>query len=153
MTGAQDSDLHRLTYLSSSCDAMPADELDAILDSSRRNNSRHGITGLLMYHDMQFFQTLEGSRHELEELYARIVRDRRHSQCLRLEFRPVADRYFADWSMAYRSFGEFAPADKQNFLDLTRLGRRYRGGEESGDLRTGILIGSFLSGLRDLDFA
>jgi hypothetical protein len=153
MTYSQDSALYRLTYLSCAHHAMPADELDGILDTARHHNSRHGVTGLLIYHDMQFFQTLEGARDEVEKLYAQIARDPRHTHCLRLEFRPVAERYFGEWSMAYRSVNELGATERQNFLDLTRLGKRLSGGDQEDDPRTRILIGSFLASFRDLHFA
>jgi Sensors of blue-light using FAD len=153
MTDAEASALYRLTYLSCAKRAMPADELGGILEASRRNNAKRGVTGLLIYHDMQFFQTLEGAAGEVESLYTHIARDPRHSQCVRLEFRPVVTRYFGDWSMAYRTVNELGSAGKKNLLDLTRLGKRLSGSEQNDDPRTHILIGSFLSGFRDLDLA
>ena len=151
MTQPQDAGLHRLTYLSSACEEMSQSDLDAILNAARENNRRHEVTGLLLYHDMQFFQALEGRRPQVEQTFARIKADRRHKGCLALESRSVELRLFDGWSMAYRSIGEFNISQKQNFMDLTKVRARYTASEPDGDARTRILIDSFLSSLRDLD--
>jgi hypothetical protein len=151
MTHPQDAGLHRLTYLSSTRDDVHQEELDAILEVARANNPRHHITGLLLYHDRQFFQALEGPRQQVEQVFARIKTDRRHNGCLVLESRSVELRFFDGWSMAYASVSELGAAEKQNFLDLTRVRGRYAGSEANDDARTRILIDSFLSSFRDLD--
>lgn len=151
MNQPQNAGLYRLTYLSAARDEMHREELDAILDVARENNRRHEVTGLLLYHDMQFFQALEGGRQQVEQVFGRIKADRRHTGCLALESRPVEQRLFDGWSMAYRSIGELDTAQKQNFLELTKV----RGGlaktDANGNASTRILIDSFLSSFRDLD--
>ena len=151
MTQPQDAGLHRLTYLSSARDEMLPAELDTILEAARENNRRHEVTGLLLYHDMQFFQALEGRRPHVEQTFARITADRRHKGCLVLESRSIESRLFDGWSMAYRSIGQLNTSQKQNFLDLTKVRARYAKGDTNGDVRTRILIDSFLSSFRDLD--
>ena len=151
MTGLHDADLYRLTYLSASRAAMPRTELDAILEASRTNNSRRAVTGLLLYHDAQFFQALEGPKAQVEEAFAIIKRDPRHSGCLVLESRPVAARFFDRWSMGYRSADDLSAGQKQSFLELASVRGQYAGRDAAGDARTRILMDSFLSSLRDLD--
>jgi hypothetical protein len=146
-----DAGLHRLTYLSSALAEMSQGQLDAILEVARANNPRHDVTGLLLYHDMQFFQALEGPRPQVEQVFARIKGDRRHSGCMVLESRAVTERFFAGWSMAYKGIAGIDTSRKQNFLDLTRVRSRYAAGEPNADISTRILLDSFLSSFRDLD--
>jgi Sensors of blue-light using FAD len=151
MTQPQHTGLHRLTYLSSASGEMRPADLDAILESARENNRRNEVTGLLLYHDLQFFQALEGVRAQIEETFARIKKSRHHKGCLVLESRPIEQRLFDGWAMAYRSIGELDTSQKQNFLDMTKVRARYAEGDSNGDARTRILIDSFLSSFRDLD--
>ena len=126
-------------------------ELGAILDVARENNRRREVTGLLLYHDMQFFQVLEGRHPQVDQTFARIKMDRRHNGCLVIESRAAEARLFDGWAMAYRSIGELNTSQQRNFLDLTKVRARYTAGQPDGDTHTRILIDSFLSSLRDLD--
>ena len=150
MTYQEDAGLYRLTYISSSPGEMAQPDLDAILEVARENNHRHEVTGLLLYHDMQFFQTLEGKRQDVEQVFARIKADRRHNRWLVLESRSVESRLFDGWSMAYKSIGELNASQKQNFVDLTNVRSHLVPDRTNGNANTGILIDSFLSSFRDL---
>ena len=151
MTGLPEAALHRLTYLSSARDDIPPSELVSILETARDNNRRRHVTGLLLYHDMQFFQTLEGPKAHVDEIFAAIKADRRHSGCLILESRSVAARCFDGWSMGYRRAADLDASQKENFRDLTSIRGRYAGSEPNDHSRTRILIDSFLSSFRDLE--
>ena len=151
MTHPQDNGLHRITYLSSAVEQMLPAELDAILEVARENNRPREITGLLIYHDAQFLQALEGPGRHVKAVFARIKADRRHTGCLTLESRAVESRLFGDWSMAYRRASKFSAAQKKNFLELTSVRSQLATRDPNKDARTPILIDSFLSSFRDLD--
>ncbi|MFC7556641.1 BLUF domain-containing protein [Pseudoroseomonas wenyumeiae] len=74
--------------------------LTRILDSSRRNNERDGLTGALLFNDDCFAQVLEGDSAMLHQVFERIQCDLRHRDTVVLEFGP-AEREFGQWSMAY----------------------------------------------------
>jgi hypothetical protein len=143
--------LHRITYLSSALDQMTQVELDAILDVARENNRPREITGLLIYHDAQFLQALEGPGRHVEAVYGRIKTDRRHTGCLALESRAVESRLFGDWSMTYRSDSDLSAKQKKSFLDLKAVRSGLAMATPDKDPQTRILIDSFLSSFRDLD--
>lgn len=151
MTAHHNADLHRLTYLSAAQKEITGADLDAILETARANNGRHDVTGLLIYHDMQFCQTLEGPWAEVEPLYNHIKKDPRHTGCIVLERRPVAERFFNGWSMAYKNVSELGATQKRNFLDLTGVRGQYASPGAKDDARTRVLIDSFVSSFRDLD--
>jgi hypothetical protein len=59
------------------------------------------VTGVLCYDPVFFMQCLEGPRPAVNELYASILQDRRHTDVLLLEYTEVAERHFAEWSMGF----------------------------------------------------
>jgi hypothetical protein len=73
--------------------------LGGILEQSRRNNARHGITGLLVHADGIFVQALDGGRAEVSRLLGRLMRDERHSQITLLSFAEINERAYAGWTM------------------------------------------------------
>ncbi len=70
-----------------------------ILEEARRNNPKHGITGLLCYSGDVFIQVLEGGRDGVCEMFNAIVRDARHGSVRILLFEEVTSRRFGDWTM------------------------------------------------------
>ncbi len=79
--------------------AASSDQLDRILEQSRRNNPQRGITGLLCYTSDVFVQVLEGGRNEVCELFNAIVRDERHTHIRLLSYEEIGERRFPGWSM------------------------------------------------------
>ena len=116
-----DPSLHVLAYLSSATNLPSLDDLRAILAQARRNNEAHGITGLLLYHDGNFFQVLEGPRDAVESCYGRILADPRHRGQILLLSNSAPARRFGDWSMAYEQFSDLNAACQKGFLDLQSL--------------------------------
>jgi hypothetical protein len=96
----------QLVYVSTARQPITDDLLGAILSSSRRNNARDGVTGLLVAGRRRFLQALEGPEQAVMDAYGRIKTDARHHALVMLTGRPVEGRSFGDWSMAYRAAGD-----------------------------------------------
>ena len=94
--------LYRLLYVSSASHRMSAQELAELLQQSRRNNERLGITGMLLYKDGDFMQVIEGEEPAVRALYARIERDPRHGGSTVLLEEPAQTRLFGEWAMGFR---------------------------------------------------
>lgn len=77
-----------------------------ILSESRRNNIRHNLVGVLYYGDGCFFQCLEGTSDDIDELLASLKRDSRHGELEILSRSAISERSFHDWSMKYVSIDE-----------------------------------------------
>jgi hypothetical protein len=77
-----------------------------ILATSRRNNARDSVTGLLYCDGVRFLQVLEGPDDKVDATYARIKVDPRHRAAVVLSRRNVEHREFGPWDMATRSSGE-----------------------------------------------
>lgn len=97
-----DEDLCVLAYVSSAVRPFSREALVALLEGSRQRNATVGVTGLLLYHDGNFMQALEGPRTAVRTLFDRIERDPRHRGTLVLLDQPRPDRYFPEWSMGFR---------------------------------------------------
>lgn len=91
-----------LVYVSSASPLFTRAELLHLLETSRRNNVRDGITGMLLYKDGNFMQAIEGEAHAVETLHAKIHRDPRHRGLTTLLKGPLSTRAFPGWSMAFR---------------------------------------------------
>jgi hypothetical protein len=74
-------------------------DVDAILDSSQRNNQARGVTGLLLYNGRNFLQLLEGEESELVTLMLKINSDTRHTGISMIERKTVDARACPDWAM------------------------------------------------------
>ena len=55
--------MYQLLYLSTAVNLMANDELDSLLSEAKTNNHEINITGMLVYHDGCFIQTLEGEKN------------------------------------------------------------------------------------------
>jgi hypothetical protein len=91
--------LSRLIYASRATDALTAADVEQILEASRRNNGKAGVTGILIFSSREFLQCLEGSRESINQTYARILGDPRHAEVQVLDYREVDRRLFPDWGM------------------------------------------------------
>ena len=109
----------QLVYISTARAALSAAEHEAILVSSRRNNARCGVTGLLVVGGRRFLQALEGPDSAVLETFARIQADPRHFALVRLTCGPIAETGFGDWSMGFEVGGAPKPDD-----DLNRMVER-----------------------------
>jgi hypothetical protein len=103
--------MRQIAYFSTAAVPQTPECVHAILVSSRINNRRSGITGLLVAGGNRYMQVIEGERPAVERLYATIRRDQRHLAVTTLLDRPVLIRSFADWSMAYRREPELGRFD------------------------------------------
>jgi hypothetical protein len=95
------SSLIHLIYASAATRPLSTQELGQLLDQSRANNTRLGLTGMLLYADGSFFQALEGPSEVVTALYQKIEHDERHAQVTRIISEPIPRRYFSDWSMGF----------------------------------------------------
>ncbi|QNH61931.1 BLUF domain-containing protein [Hymenobacter sediminicola] len=94
--------MHHLIYSSTSAVPFSEEQLHTLLSQARANNEQQGLTGILLYHAGQFMQLLEGPPAAVHALYNHIAQDPRHTGIIKLADKPVENRSFPDWSMAFR---------------------------------------------------
>ncbi|WP_445259025.1 BLUF domain-containing protein [Nocardioides aurantiacus] len=95
------SHLISLTYLSTATVPLEQGDLLALLEHSRVRNRTAGLTGMLLYADGHFIQTLEGPAVAVDAAYGRIERDRRHRDVIVALRDEVTERRFEGWSMGF----------------------------------------------------
>ena len=94
--------LFQIVYTSTASKSFSRSDLKELLQGSVRRNTRAGITGLLLYNDGIFMQTLEGEEPAVIALFAKISRDPRHHHVIPLIHGPIRRRDFSNSAMAFR---------------------------------------------------
>lgn len=107
-----------LTYVSSARALFSAGELRGLLGQARANNERDAITGMLLYRDGNFMQTIEGPAEAVETLHSRLERDPRHVGLSVLLSGERAERRFDGWSMGFRDLRDGATRDTPGFSEF-----------------------------------
>jgi hypothetical protein len=96
------SELFYLMYISKKVDHFLEDDLIHILNSSRKNNKKQGITGVLIYNKGHFLQILDGSRESVNTVFhEHILKDKRHENIVTLSQGLMAKRDFVNWDMGF----------------------------------------------------
>ena len=104
-----------LIYVSSAVNLMTQDELITILKKSRENNAKLDVTGMLLYHEGNFMQVLEGEEDAVMALYHKIAQDPRHHMVMRIATRPIKARNFAEWEMGFTNLRDVNPDMLEGF--------------------------------------
>jgi hypothetical protein len=91
--------LVRCLYASRMSGQLSTQQIDLILEQSRRNNPRAGVTGILCYTKDVFIQVIEGGRDEVCKLFNGIVCDDRHLDVRILVYEEISERRFSNWAM------------------------------------------------------
>ena len=101
------TDLIRIVYISRATFPITPDSdgiepnVARILSTSRTNNRKNGLVGMLYYGDGCFFQCLEGETAKVQALYRTLLKDPRHTDLKVLASEPIKRLSFPDWSMKY----------------------------------------------------
>ena len=95
--------MHHIIYLSWATVPFTDRQLQELLLVARQRNAELAITGILLYGNECFIQLLEGEEDVVQELYAQIKQDARHGNIITFTNKPVAQRVFTDWTMAFHS--------------------------------------------------
>lgn len=94
--------MFQIAYFSTAAEPQDAALIHAILATSRSNNLRDEISGLLVAGGNRYLQVIEGPRRAMQALYANIRADQRHLAVTTLVERTTMARCFEGWSMAFR---------------------------------------------------
>ena len=93
--------LTRILYASTVNEQLKPNDIEDILDKARLNNKKTDVTGMLFFSSNYFLQCIEASRTNVNELYHKILNDKRHSNIVLLDYTEISEREFGDWSMSY----------------------------------------------------
>ena len=96
----------RVTYLSQASSPLSADDLLGLLDQCHRNNTAKGLTGMLLFGNGTFLQSLEGEKSVVDPLVDRIAKDPRHRDMKILRRDDITERQYSEWSMGFERVTE-----------------------------------------------
>ena len=105
----------QVLYVSGASKQMSDDDIQDILATSRRNNLRDGVTGMLLWADGVFIQVLEGEPKTVRALFGRIQDDRRHRNVMAVLEQSADTRLFSQWSMGFKHLDADKAADRKLF--------------------------------------
>jgi hypothetical protein len=108
----------QISYLSAATHPMSTEEVLELLRQCLANNSAKDITGLLIYSNETFLQTLEGEEQVVDDLYQKIERDLRHASLIFLGRKTVERRQYADWSMGFRRVSDLELHEIEGLKDF-----------------------------------
>jgi hypothetical protein len=94
--------VYQMIYTSCPGESLTPQALHDLMDRSRLNNARHGITGILLHTEDQFMQVVEGPQDAVDRLMERILKDPRHEDVRIIMAHTVMRRDFGEWNMALR---------------------------------------------------
>ncbi|GAA4703028.1 BLUF domain-containing protein [Nocardioides conyzicola] len=109
-----------LTYVSSTKELLSVQELVELLEAIRPKNDELELTGMLLYSGGNVIQTLEGPDETVEQIFASIEVDPRHTGVLVLLREQIEERAFPQWSMGFRNLGDREVHDIEGYEDFTR---------------------------------
>lgn len=111
-----------LVYASRATQPFDEADLRALLQKSRFNNSRDGISGMLTYVKGMFFQMLEGPEDRVEAAYRRISSDPRHDSLRRIQSLRIEKRHFPQWTMGFPTPNADMLSRFTGYTDLSQRG-------------------------------
>jgi Sensors of blue-light using FAD len=96
----------QLVYSSSATQDFWPDDLFELVEKSRRKNAEHALTGMLLFHEGQFLQLLEGPEPAVRACFAVVERDPRHDSVKVLLTGECEQRDFPEWTMGFEQPGD-----------------------------------------------
>lgn len=96
--------LHTLCYVSSCKDTLTAKDLEHLFLVNKRNNTEHGVSGILIYNNGNFLQILEGAEDTVKNIFKKIKRDSRHRNLITLINNSIDERIFHDYESGFIHF-------------------------------------------------
>jgi hypothetical protein len=138
-------DLVTIVYFSSARHRFNEIALVDLLRVARRNNERDGITGMLLYHDGNFIQAIEGPPDAVVQTFARIRTNPAHDGVISIGPLPLEERQFPTWTMGFLASTQL-PADAQRSINKF-LNGRWQSDERIRESVAWSLLKTFRQGL------
>jgi len=113
--------LVRLLYASRAVGDNPHTVIHEIMQQSHTHNPSNGITGILCHSDKVYMQVLEGGRAAINALYAKILRDPRHTDVVMLHYEEISERRYACWTMGQANLGKLNASTLLRFCEVPEL--------------------------------
>jgi hypothetical protein len=116
------AELVHLIYASVATQDFGEAQLAELLLQSRDANKHLGLTGILLYSEGSFFQVLEGEPAVVDQLYQKIIADKRHARATLIIREPITKRSFGSWSMGFSRVSQKELKDIDGLNDFFHSG-------------------------------
>ena len=93
------------------------ESLTNLENQAANNNRRYGICGLLLLSGDQFLQVLEGTSTFVNQVYCKVVQDKRHHDVNLISYEGVVKPEFIDWDMKLVNLQSFNPQVQELFTN------------------------------------
>ncbi|GAA3623547.1 BLUF domain-containing protein [Flavivirga jejuensis] len=93
--------LKTICYISDSCQEESLHALKNLYSKAKKNNSKHNITGVLIYYNKNFLQVLEGDKISVDATFKRISLDTRHRNVFKVININIPQRIFEDYNFGF----------------------------------------------------
>jgi len=110
----------QLTYRSKAIEDITPNSIYEIVKVAKEFNASVDITGCLVFDNGYFIQILEGKKEQVEELYFKIKKDKRHTFANVLSKGIAPKRIFETWDMAYMNLTDLSVGDKNDLVQKAR---------------------------------
>jgi hypothetical protein len=108
----------QVLYSSKTKTDISQNEINDILEVSRKNNQKNKVTGILLYRNREFLQLLEGERINVYYTLKKIMEDQRHTNVNVFYENEIQKSLFNNWSMAFKSESDLNPEIGQRLEQL-----------------------------------
>jgi len=92
---------HTICYVSKLSESLTDEDVQKIFETTQNNNSKDGVTGILLYGFGNFFQVLEGDKKQVTNLFDHISSDPRHYNIETLIHHDIEFPIFANYSSTF----------------------------------------------------
>lgn len=76
-------------------------QIPLLIDKAKENNLKLGLTSIILFDDVRFMQTLEGSKAVVSTLFHKIMDDGRHRNVIPFGVSKLEKRKFPHWSLEW----------------------------------------------------
>ncbi len=123
--------LVRLLYASHAVGEVTHALIQEIMQKAHAHNPHNGITGILCHSDKLYMQVLEGGRDAINALYAKILRDPRHTDVVLLHYEEICERRYAGWTMGQANLSKINASTLLRFSVLPTINPHAMSGKNS----------------------
>ncbi|MCL5130053.1 BLUF domain-containing protein [Algibacter sp. L4_22] len=129
-----------ICYISHSVEHKSQEKLKTLYNKAKINNSKQGITGILIYKNQTFLQVLEGEKNTVNEVFERIKIDPRHQHVLKVVDTSIEQIIFQDYH-----FGFTIVDNKQAIKNLHNYLEWLRGAENKFANQIIVMVENFIN--------
>jgi hypothetical protein len=115
--------LTRIIYTSTTAGDIDRESMKRLLSRARGINAALHVSGVLVHMGSKFLHALEGNPDTVDELFARIARDPRHTNVVPLVRESVGQRVFSGLPLGYTTLSpmQMAALSGANEAGITKL--------------------------------